>query len=174
MRQITGVGFRVDTVPPQSAKPISESLAGDLSILAEGFGTNALVHLPRATVFEMVINCPGGDRCHLFLREGQEWSLLGQRNRGSERGTEESLRFTYTPRRRPIWRRCWLKRPNLTANSDYCHPQRTHSGLGCPGRRRNAIRRRARHSLFRKGRSHLGSLLVRVLEVTDQDRSVGD
>ena len=58
MKQITGVGFRVDTVPPQSAKPVSESLAGDLSILAEGFGTNALVHLlfevartvPRATV----------------------------------------------------------------------------------------------------------------------------
>ena len=55
MRQITGVGFRVDTVPPQSAKPISESLAGDLSILAEGFGTNALVHL----LFEIVRTVPG-------------------------------------------------------------------------------------------------------------------
>ena len=58
MRLITGVGFRVDTVPPQSAKPVSESLAGDISLLAEGFGTNALVHLlfvvvrtaPEATV----------------------------------------------------------------------------------------------------------------------------
>ena len=55
MKQITGVGFRVDTVPPQSAKPISESLAGDLSILAEGFGTNALVHL----LFEIVRTVPG-------------------------------------------------------------------------------------------------------------------
>ena len=55
MRQITGVGFRVDTVPPQSAKPVSESLAGDLSILAEGFGTNALVHL----LFEVVRTVPG-------------------------------------------------------------------------------------------------------------------
>ena len=45
MRRITGMGFRVDTVPPQSARPVSESLAGDLSLLAEGFGTNALVHL---------------------------------------------------------------------------------------------------------------------------------
>ena len=58
MRLITGVGFRVDTVPPQSARPVSESLAGDISLLAEGFGTNALVHLlfvvvrtaPEATV----------------------------------------------------------------------------------------------------------------------------
>ena len=50
MKQITGVGFRVDTVPPQSAKPVSESLAGDLSLLAEGFGTNSLLHL----LFEIV------------------------------------------------------------------------------------------------------------------------
>ena len=55
MRQITGVGFRVDTVPPQSAKPVSESLVGDLSILAEGFGTNALVHL----LFEIVRTVSG-------------------------------------------------------------------------------------------------------------------
>lgn len=58
MRQVTGVGFRVDTVEPVSAKPISESPAGDFSLTAEGFGTNTLVHLlfelgraaPRATV----------------------------------------------------------------------------------------------------------------------------
>ena len=50
MKRITGVGLRVDTVPPQSAKPVSESLAGDFSLLAEGFGTNALVQL----LFEMV------------------------------------------------------------------------------------------------------------------------
>ena len=55
MQRVTGVGFRVDTVPPQSAKPVSESLAGDLSILAEGFGTNALVHL----LFEVVRTVPG-------------------------------------------------------------------------------------------------------------------
>ena len=55
MKQITGVGFRVETVPPQSAKPVSESIAGDLSILAEGFGTNALVHL----LFEVVRTVPG-------------------------------------------------------------------------------------------------------------------
>ena len=50
MQHITGVGFRVDTVPPQSAKPVSESLSGDFSLLAEGFGTNALVLL----LFEIV------------------------------------------------------------------------------------------------------------------------
>ena len=50
MKRITGVGFRIDTVPPQSAKPVSESLTGDIGILAEGFGTNALVHL----LFEIV------------------------------------------------------------------------------------------------------------------------
>ncbi len=55
MKRITGVGFRVDTVPPQSAKPISEAPAGDLSILAEGFGTNALVHL----LFEVVRTAQG-------------------------------------------------------------------------------------------------------------------
>ena len=45
MEKITGVGFRVDTVPPQSARPVVESLPGDISLLAEGFGTNALVQL---------------------------------------------------------------------------------------------------------------------------------
>ena len=55
MKRITGVGLRVDTVPPQSAKPVSESLAGDLNLLAEGFGTNALVHL----LFEMVRGVSG-------------------------------------------------------------------------------------------------------------------
>ena len=54
MKRITGVGFRVDTVPPQSAKPVSESVVGDLNLLAEGFGTNALVHL----LFELVRTVP--------------------------------------------------------------------------------------------------------------------
>ena len=55
MKRVTGVGFRTDTVPPQSAKPISESSVGDFSLLAEGFGTNTLVHL----LFEMVRAVPG-------------------------------------------------------------------------------------------------------------------
>lgn len=55
MERVTGVGIRVDTVPPQSAKPVSESIAGEFSILAEGFGTNALVHL----LFEVVRTVPG-------------------------------------------------------------------------------------------------------------------
>ena len=55
MKRITGVGFRVDTVPPVSVKPVSESLAGDFSLLAEGFGTNALVLL----LFELVRTAPG-------------------------------------------------------------------------------------------------------------------
>ncbi len=55
MKQVTGVGFRADTVPPQSAKPVSESPAGDFSLTAEGFGTNTLVHL----LFEVVRAVPG-------------------------------------------------------------------------------------------------------------------
>ena len=58
MKRITGVGFITEIVPPHSAKPVSESPAGQVSLLAEGFGTNALVQLlfemaravPRATV----------------------------------------------------------------------------------------------------------------------------
>ena len=50
MKRVTGVGFRTDTVPPQSAKPVSESPAGDFSLVMEGFGTNALVQL----LFEVV------------------------------------------------------------------------------------------------------------------------
>ena len=55
MKQVTGVGFRTDTVPPQSTKPVSESPAGDFSLVAEGFGTNTLVQL----LFEMVRAVPG-------------------------------------------------------------------------------------------------------------------
>ena len=55
MKRVTGVGFRMDTVPPQSLKPVSESVAGDFNLLAEGFGTNALVHL----LFEVVRTAPG-------------------------------------------------------------------------------------------------------------------
>ena len=55
MKRVTGVGFRTDTVPPQSAKPVSESPAGDFSLVAEGFGTNTLVQL----LFEVVRAVPG-------------------------------------------------------------------------------------------------------------------
>ena len=55
MKRVTGVGFRTDTVPPQSARPVSESPAGDVSLVAEGFGTNALVQL----LFEVVRAVPG-------------------------------------------------------------------------------------------------------------------
>ena len=55
MGRITGVGFRTDTVPPISVKPVSESPAGDFSLVMEGFGTNALVHL----LFEVVRAVPG-------------------------------------------------------------------------------------------------------------------
>ena len=55
MKRVTGVGFTMETVPPQSAKPVSESPAGEFSLVAEGFGTNALVQL----LFEVVRAVPG-------------------------------------------------------------------------------------------------------------------
>ena len=55
MARVTGVGFRTDTVPPVSVKPVSESPSGDFSLVVEGFGTNALVHL----LFEVVRAVPG-------------------------------------------------------------------------------------------------------------------
>ena len=55
MKRVTGVGFTMETVPPQSAKPVSESPAGEFSLVAEGFGTNALVQL----LFELVRAVPG-------------------------------------------------------------------------------------------------------------------
>ena len=55
MKRVTGVGFRMDTVPPQSARPVSEASSGDFSLVAEGFGTNTLVQL----LFEMVRAVPG-------------------------------------------------------------------------------------------------------------------
>ena len=45
MEKVTGVAFRTDVVPPQSAMPISVSPSGEVSLVAEGFGTNSLVHL---------------------------------------------------------------------------------------------------------------------------------
>ena len=54
MKRITEVGVRAETVAPQSVKPVSESHAGAISLLAEGFGTNALVQL----LFEVVRTAP--------------------------------------------------------------------------------------------------------------------
>ena len=45
MKQITGVGIRVPIIPPTSAQPLSTSVAGDVSVLAEGSGTNSLLML---------------------------------------------------------------------------------------------------------------------------------
>ncbi len=45
MKEVTGVGFRMDMVPPVSTKPVSLAPAGEVSLVAEGFGTNALVRL---------------------------------------------------------------------------------------------------------------------------------
>ena len=55
MKRVTGVGFRTDTVPPQSVMLRSESPAGEVSLVSEGFGTNALVLL----LFELVRAVPG-------------------------------------------------------------------------------------------------------------------
>ena len=43
--RVTGVGFKTNLVPSQSIKPVSISAMGEVSLTAEGFGTNALVQL---------------------------------------------------------------------------------------------------------------------------------
>jgi energy-coupling factor transporter ATP-binding protein EcfA2 len=50
MQQITGVGFSIRVVPPQSVKLLSLTPAGPVGLVAEGSGTNALVRL----LFELV------------------------------------------------------------------------------------------------------------------------
>jgi energy-coupling factor transporter ATP-binding protein EcfA2 len=45
MIQVTGVGVRAGIVPPQMIKPVSVTSSIQPSLLAEGSGTNALVHL---------------------------------------------------------------------------------------------------------------------------------
>ncbi len=42
---VTGVGFRAENVPPRSVMPISEAPIGDVKLIGEGFGTNALIQL---------------------------------------------------------------------------------------------------------------------------------
>ena len=55
MKRVTGVGFRTNTVPPQSVMLLSESPVGEVNLVAEGFGTNAVVPL----LFELVRAVPG-------------------------------------------------------------------------------------------------------------------
>ena len=55
MKQITGVGIRVPIIPPTSAQPLSTSIAGDVSVLAEGSGTNSLLML----LFELARGAEG-------------------------------------------------------------------------------------------------------------------
>ena len=45
MRRVAGVGFKAAIVAPQSVKPVSVTSSGEASLLAEGSGANALVHL---------------------------------------------------------------------------------------------------------------------------------
>ena len=45
MNQITGVGLKAELVPPRMVKPVSVATTGQPSLIAEGSGTNALVHL---------------------------------------------------------------------------------------------------------------------------------
>ena len=45
MTQVTGVGFKTNLVPSRSVKPVSITSSGEVGLVAEGFGTNALVHL---------------------------------------------------------------------------------------------------------------------------------
>ena len=45
MTQITGVGLKAELVPPRMVKPVSVASTGQPSLVAEGSGTNALVHL---------------------------------------------------------------------------------------------------------------------------------
>ena len=42
MKQVTDVGFQTELVPSQSIRPISKTYTKDVSLISEGFGTNAL------------------------------------------------------------------------------------------------------------------------------------
>ena len=45
IKRITGVGFKTDLVPPQRVKPVAVAPAGNVNLVSEGFGTNALIGL---------------------------------------------------------------------------------------------------------------------------------
>ena len=45
MKQVTGVGFKASLVPSQSIRPVSITPTGEVSLVAEGFGTNSLIQL---------------------------------------------------------------------------------------------------------------------------------
>ena len=50
LKKVTGVGLKAVTVPPQSVELMTESPAGPINIVAEGFGTNSLIMLPLQLV----------------------------------------------------------------------------------------------------------------------------
>ena len=45
MKRVTGVGFKTDLVPPQRVKPVAVAPGGNVNLVSEGFGTNALIGL---------------------------------------------------------------------------------------------------------------------------------
>ena len=62
MRRVTGVGVKAEIVPPQMVKPVSTTPHMQPSLLAEGSGTNALVHL----LFELA---RAGDEATVLIEE---------------------------------------------------------------------------------------------------------
>ena len=65
MIQVTGVGVRAGIVPPQMIKPVSVTSSIQPSLLAEGSGTNALVHL----LFELARARSGATGPHRRARD---------------------------------------------------------------------------------------------------------
>ena len=45
MKRVTGVGFKTDLVPPQRVKPVAVAPGGNVNLVSEEFGTNALIGL---------------------------------------------------------------------------------------------------------------------------------
>ena len=45
MKRITGVGFKTNLVPPLRVKPVAVAPGGNVNLVSEGFGTNALIGL---------------------------------------------------------------------------------------------------------------------------------
>ena len=55
MRRVTGVGFNTQLTPPQAVVPVTNTPSGQVSLIADGSGTNSLVRL----LFELVRAEPG-------------------------------------------------------------------------------------------------------------------
>ena len=45
MKRITGVGFKTELIPSQKIRPVAISTRGNVNLVSEGFGTNALIGL---------------------------------------------------------------------------------------------------------------------------------